>query len=107
MLPKPFKQKVHYNDLVVPKEHRETAQRMSMDIWNQLMRINSAFPRVQIKVDHFLREMEGGLYTIDIKVSCSNPEVQKHLDDAYKRWMYWPRFSRPEILRDSDFGFKK
>lgn len=107
MIPKPFKQKVHYNDLIVPKNHRETAQRMSMDIWNQLGKINTAFPSEEITVDHFLREMGGGLYTIDMKVTSANSEVQKHLDEAYKQWMYWPRFERPEILRDSDFGIKK
>lgn len=107
MIPKPFKQKVHYNDLIVPKDHRETAQRMSMDIWNQLGRINSAFPNEEITVDHFLREMGGGLYTIDMKVTSTNSEVQKHLDQAYRQCMYWPRFERPEILRDSDFGIKK
>lgn len=106
MLPKSFKQKTHYNDLIVPKEHRETAQRLSMDIWNQLCRINSAFPEEEITVDHFLREMDRGLYTIDMKVTSTNPKVQRHLDEAYKRWMYFPRFPRPDILRDSDLGFK-
>lgn len=106
MLPKPIKQKVHYSDLIVPKEHRETAQRMSMDIWNQLGRINSAFPKEEILVDHFLRKMEGGLYTIDMRVASSNPEVQQHLDEAYNRWMSWPCFSRPAILTDNDFGIK-
>ncbi|MEB2778130.1 hypothetical protein SYJ56_22650 [Algoriphagus sp. D3-2-R+10] len=51
--------------------------------------------------------MEGDLYTIDMKVTSTNPEVQKNLDDAYNRWMYFPGFSRPEILRDFDFGLKK
>ncbi len=101
MMPKSFKQTFKYNDLLVPKEHRETAQRLSFELWNQLMRINSTYPRAQIHVEHFLRTRDDG-YTIDMKLRCSNPEVQEMLDRAYRMYMKLPVFDIPESLNKKD-----
>jgi len=55
MIPKPFKQITHFIDLLIPKEHISKSREMNMVLWNQLMRINSAFPKVTITVEHLLK----------------------------------------------------
>ncbi len=88
MIPEPIKQVVKYNQLLVPKEHRETAQRLDMDIWNDIMRINSAFPRAQIVVDHKIRDLNSKCYSLDRKLTCRNPKVQKLLNEFYEKHIW-------------------
>ena len=103
MLPKPFKQTVLYNHMLIPEDHRRTSQEMNMDIWNDLMRINSSYPKEEILIEHVLRDLGRGQYSIDMRLICSSQEVQNKLDEAYERHMYWPRFKKPDTLNESDF----
>jgi len=96
MIPKEIKQSVLYNHLLVPKAHRETAQRLDMEIWNDIMRINSAFPRAQIIIEHVIRDLNTKCYSLDMKIACRNPKVQKLLDECYERHMYLPMFLKDE-----------
>lgn len=98
MIPKPFKQITHYNDLLIPKEHINKSQEMNRELWNQLMRINSAFPRVTITVEHLLKDLGGGYYSIDMKLKSRNAEVQKHLYTAYTNHIHLPYFRKSEAL---------
>lgn len=77
---------------------------MDRDIWNDIMHIDSAYPKDEIVVEHILRDLGRGQYSLDMRLSCSNPEVQRHLDTAYEKHMYWPRFEKPSCLQDADFA---
>ena len=92
MTPKTIKHIMQYNELLVPIEHRETSERLSIDIWNDIMQINSAFPRAQIVVEHVVKELNSKCYTLDMKLKCRNPKVQQLLNDHYEKHMYWPMF---------------
>lgn len=96
MIPKAIKQSVSYNDLLIPKEHTNKSREMNMGLWNQIMRINSAFPREEITVEHLLKDMPGGRYSLDMRLGCSNPQVQKLLNEAYSLHIYLPSFKRPD-----------
>ncbi len=96
MIPKPFTQKTHYNDLFIPKEHIEKSRELNMELWNQLMRINSTYPKEEIIIEHTLKDFGTDRYSFDMKLSCKNTEVQQHLDEAYKRHIYLPQFEKPE-----------
>jgi hypothetical protein len=105
MIPKPFNQKQKYNELILPKEHRESAQRASTDIWNELTKINQAYPNDEIVIEYFLRDMGKGLYSIDMRLSCDRIDVQQHLNQAYERYMQLPRFVKPQHLTDEELEF--
>ena len=96
MIPKEIKQIVRYNHLLVPKEHRETAQRLDMDIWNDIMMINSAFPRAQIVIEHVIKNLNSKCYSLDMKLTCKNPKVQKLLNEHYEKHMCLPMFLKDE-----------
>ena len=96
MMPKEIKQIMRYNHLLVPKEHRETAQRLDMDIWNDIMTINSAFPRAQITVEYVIKDLNSKCYSLDMKLTCRNPKAQKLLDEYYERHMHLPMFLKDE-----------
>lgn len=93
MIPKPFKQSLKYNELFMPKEHRQVVDRSNMDLWNDLMAINSNFPKAQIRIDHVVKDF-GHSYGIDMKLHCANPVVQEQLNAAYERNMRIPRFTK-------------
>jgi len=92
MQPKPFKQSLKYNPLLLPKEHRQTIQNSNYDLWNELTIINANFPTEEIFVDHVIKDY-GGTYGVDLKLTCSNKTVQQMLDSAYERQMRLPRFA--------------
>jgi hypothetical protein len=96
MAPKEIKQIMSYNHLLVPKEHRTISQELSMDIWNDISRINSAFPRAQIVVEHLIKDVDSKCYSIDMKLSCRNTKVQKLLDEYYQKHMYLPMFEKDD-----------
>ena len=100
MIPKEIKQITKYNTMLIPKEHRESAHRAHMKIWGDIMKINSAFPRAQIEVEHIIKDLNGKCYSLDMKLSCKNPEVQKLLNEHYERHMYLPIF-----LKDENYPF--
>ena len=102
MLPMPFKQTMLYNQLLIPEEHRKKAQEMSMDIWNDLTRIDSAYPSEEITIEHILKDLGKGLYSIDMRLNCANPKVQEYLDKAYEQHMYLPRLDKPDCLTESN-----
>ena len=95
MIPKPFKQSLKYNELFMPKEHRQVIDLSNMDLWNDLMAINTNFPKEQIIIDHVVKDF-GHSYGIDMKLYCKNPAVQQQLDAAYERNMQLPRFMKHE-----------
>jgi len=95
-MPKEIKQIMRYNHLLVPKEHRTTVHELNMDIWNDITRINSAFPRAQIVVEHVIKDVDSGCYSLDMKLSCKNLKVQKLLDEYYEKHMYLPMFQKDE-----------
>jgi len=95
-MPRSFKQITHYNDLLIPKEHINKSREMNGELWNQLMRINSAFPKMTIVVEHLLKDFGDEFYSLDMKLKCKNVDVQKHLDAAHKSHMYLPRFRKSD-----------
>lgn len=95
MLPKPFKQTLKYNELLMPKEHRQVVDLANMELWNDLMAINTNNPNEEIRIDHVVKDL-GHSYAIDMKLHCDNPAVQKQLDAAYERNMRLPRFTKHE-----------
>ncbi|MBD1365146.1 hypothetical protein IDJ77_15120 [Mucilaginibacter sp. ZT4R22] len=95
MIPKPFKQSLKYNSLLMPKEHREVVDRANMDLWNDLMAINTNNPKEEIKIDHVIKDL-GHSYAVDMKISCKNSAVQQQLDAVYERNMRLPRFTKHE-----------
>lgn len=98
MIPKPFKQITHFNDLLIPKEHINKSREMNRELWNQLMIINSAFPKVTITVKHLLKDLGGDYYSIDMKLKCRNADVRKHLDTAYRNHIHLPYFRKSDTL---------
>lgn len=94
-MPKSIKQSLKYNSLLLPKDHKNEIQLANFDLWNELSRINLAFPKVQINVDHVIKDF-GNYYGIDLRLSCRNMDVQKLLDDTYERTMRLPRFEKHE-----------
>ena len=95
MAAKDIIQKLHYNSLFLPKEDRQVIQNSNLALWNDITAINSNYPDEEIHVDHVIKDF-GKTYGIDLELSCDNPTVQKYLDEAYKRNMRLPRFSKPE-----------
>ncbi|WP_316827427.1 hypothetical protein [Pedobacter miscanthi] len=95
MVPKPIKQSLKYNTLLLPKEHRLATQNLNFELWNDLGIINRNFPNVQINVDHIIKDF-GNYYGIDLKLTCMNKDVQKMLDMTYERNMQMPRFEKHE-----------
>jgi hypothetical protein len=93
MLPKPIKQSLKYNSLMLPKEHKNVLQLANMALWNELNIINMNYPKVQIQVDHIVREF-GNYYGIDLRLRCKKIEVQQMLDAAYERNIEIPRFEK-------------
>lgn len=71
---------------------------MNMELWNQLMRINSAFPKVTITVEHLLKDLGGDHYTLDMKLKCRNLDVQTYLDAAYRNHIHLLYFRKSETL---------
>jgi len=92
---KNIKQTLHYNSLLLPKDHREVIQNSNFSLWNDITAINTNFPNEEIRVDHIVKDF-GKSYGIDLKLTCDNPAVQKQLDDAYERKMRLPRFNKHE-----------
>lgn len=99
MIPKPFKQVTRYNDLFIPKKHRDRNHNANRDLWNQLTTINSAYPKEEIVIEHVIKHINQSYYSFDMKLSCSNKEVQKHLDEAYERHMRLPYYEKPEDFK--------
>lgn len=94
-MPKPIKQSLKYNSLLIPKEHKSVIQLANFELWNELGVINLNYPNVQITVDHVVKEF-GNYYGIDLKLKCRNKDVQKMLDATYERNMQLPRFEKHE-----------
>ncbi len=93
MLPKPLKQTLKYNNLLMPKEHRQVNDNSNFELWNALMAINSNHPTDEITIDYIVKDF-GHYYGIDMKLACDNPLVQKQLDDVYERNIKIPRFRK-------------
>ncbi|SDE84946.1 hypothetical protein SAMN05216464_11043 [Mucilaginibacter pineti] len=79
----------------MPKEHRQAVDSANMELWNDLMTINTNNPNVQINIDHVVKDF-GHSYAIDMKIYCKNPGVQQQLDAAYEHNMRLPRFTKHE-----------
>lgn len=99
MIPKPFTQKALYNELLIPKDHIEKSRELNMELWNQLMRINSAYPKEEIIIEHTLKDFGDDRYSLDITLSCKNTDVQQYLDEAYKKHIYLPQFEKPNNFK--------
>lgn len=95
MLPKPFQQNLKYNELLMPKEHRQVNDTSNLELWNDLMAINSNHPNEEIRIDHVVKDF-GYSYGIDMKLSCTDQVVQQQLNNAYERNMRIPRFRKHE-----------
>jgi hypothetical protein len=97
MPPKPFKQSLKYNPLLLPNEHKEAIQHINYELWNELAIINNNFPRVEITVNHLIRDF-GKTYAVDLELSCKDKEIQAMLDDCYERQMRLIKFSKHDFF---------
>lgn len=84
MLPKPIEQLIKYNPFFLPKKDTKTSRELNQEFWNQLMLINSGFPKALIVVEHIIKDL-GQYYTLDLKLSCKNETVQAALNSIYEK----------------------
>lgn len=99
MIPKPLKQSLKYNPLLLPKEHKRISHELNMELWSKITTINSNFPKEQIVINHIVKDF-GNYYTLDMELICKNKDVQNLLDAAYEGHMHLPRFEKPSFYSD-------
>lgn len=106
-LPKPIKQVRNFSDLFIPKEHRLSELDMNRNFWNDLTRLNDAFPNCTIYLTYFLIRFDEHYYGIDLKLKSNNKDLNQRLQNLYDRLYYKGNFRIPDLYRDYFLGHSK